>query len=137
MQPVQQPVAAGQAINFGETTLLGEQVGGTVVLGAANPAAANPHLIRIKNNEKILLNKQMLRIGKERSYADYFIGDNPAISRSHAYILNRDGQLFVVDTNSTNRTYVDGTAISSNVETPLAHGTKLRLANEEFEVHLY
>ena len=133
-----QPAAKeGKAISFGETTVLGEQVGGTVILGAAAAAKMEPHLIRMKNNEKIPIDKPVFRIGKERNYADYFIADNPSVSRSHANIINRDGELFVVDTNSTNRTYVDGVAISSNVETKLAHGTKLRFANVDFEFRLY
>ena len=68
---------------------------------------------------------------------DYFIGDNTAISRSHANIVSRDGEYFVVDTNSTNHTYVNGGMIQSNVETKLSHGSKIRLANEDFEFKLY
>ena len=79
----------------------------------------------------------MFRIGKEKSYVDYFVSDNTAVSRSHCNIISRDGQYFVVDTNSTNHTYVNGGMIQSNVETPLSHGTKIRLANEEFEFKLY
>ena len=131
-----EPVAP---INFGETTVLGGgQIGETTVLGAeSNTVKANPHLIRMKNNEKILLNKPVFRIGKERSYVDYFIADNTAISRSHANIVNHNGEFCVVDTNSTNHTYVNGGMIQSNVETKLAHGAKIRLANEDFEFRLY
>ena len=64
---------------------------------------------------------------------DYFISDNTAISRSHANVISRDGEYFVVDTNSTNHTYVNGMMIQSNVETKIADGAKIRLANEEFE----
>lgn len=131
---VQQPT---QSINFGETTVLGGPMGETTVLGAATaPVMLKPYLIRAKNNEKIPLNKPVFRIGKERSYVDYFIGDNTAISRSHANIVNHNGEFFVVDTNSTNHTYVNGSMIQSNVETPLSNGTKLRFANEEFEFKL-
>ncbi len=141
-QPVtpvyQQPAQTSRPINFGETTVLGGGVGETTVLGAtANPTKADPHLIRIKNNEKIPLNKPVFRIGKERSYVDYFISDNTAISRSHANIINHNGEFFVVDTNSTNHTYVNGTMIHSNEEVKLAHGSKIRLANEDFEFRLY
>lgn len=126
-------------INFGETTVLGGgQIGETTVLGTTTePARIDPHLIRIKNNEKIPLSKPVFRIGKERSYVDYFIGDNTAISRSHANIINDNGEFFVVDTNSTNHTYVNGGMIQSNVQTKLSHGTKIRLANEDFEFRLY
>lgn len=145
MPPVQQPVipAAPQnfgGMNFGETTVLGGGgVGETTVLGAvsANEPQVRPHLIRTKNNERIYLDKPVFRIGKEKSYVDYFIGDNTAISRSHANIVSRDGEYFVVDTNSTNHTYVNGGMIQSNVETKISHDTKIRLANEDFTFKLY
>ena len=149
-QPVQQPVInhqptytstqmpQGQSMNFGETTVLGGGgIGETTVLGATPATQVKPHLIRAKNNEKIDLNKPVFRIGKEKSYVDYFIGDNSAISRSHANIISRDGEYFVVDTNSTNHTYVNGQMIQSNVETKIAHGAKIKLANEDFEFRLY
>jgi hypothetical protein len=126
--------------NFGETTVLsvGSGIGETTVLGATTAIVQDmPHLIRMKNNEKINLNKPVFRIGKEKSYVDYFIGDNTAISRSHANFITRDGEYFVTDTNSTNHTYVNGVMIQSNVEKKLAHGDKVRLANEDFEFKLY
>lgn len=129
----------GQAANFGETTVLGGgTIGETTVLGASTPEIQNkPHLIRTKNNERINLDKPVFRIGKEKSYVDYFVSDNTAVSRSHANIISRDGQYYIVDTNSTNHTYVNGGMIQSNVETPLSHGAKIRLANEDFEFKLY
>lgn len=148
-QPIQQPVVSqptytqpqmpqGQSMSFGETTVLGGGgIGETTVLGATPATQVRPHLIRAKNNEKIDLNKPVFRIGKEKSYVDYFIGDNSAISRSHANIISRDGEYFVVDTNSTNHTYVNGQMIQSNVETKIAHGAKIKLANEDFEFRLY
>lgn len=133
-----QPAQPSRPINFGETTVLGGAIGETTVLGATmEPAKADPHLIRSKNNERIPLNKPVFRIGKERSYVDYFISDNTAISRGHANIVDHNGEFFVVDTNSTNHTYVNGTMIQSGVETKLAHGDKVRLANEDFEFRLY
>lgn len=134
------PVLRGQSMNFGDTTVLGgAKIGETTVLNAGmqQQAKPTPHLIRIKNNEKIMLNKPVFRIGKEKSYVDYFIGDNTAVSRSHANVITREGQYFVVDTNSTNHTFVNGAMIQSNVETEIAHGDKIRLANEDFEFKLY
>ena len=135
-QIVQQPA------NFGETTVLGSGagIGETTVLNAEmmeQQIQPSPHLIRAKNNEKIMLDKPVFRIGKEKSYVDYFISDNTAISRSHANIISKDGEYFVVDTNSTNHTYVNGQMIQSNIETKIVHDTKLRLANEEFEFKCY
>ncbi len=125
--------------DFGETTVLGvgTDAGETTVLGASQVQITKPYLIRIKNSERIELDKPVFRIGKEKSYVDYFVSDNTAVSRSHVNIINRDNTYFVVDTNSTNHTYVNGTMIQSNVETKLEHGTKIRLANEEFEFFMY
>ena len=133
-----QTAQPSRPINFGETTVLGGAIGETTVLGAImEPAKTDPHLIRSKNNEKSPLNKPVFRIGKERSYVDYFISDNTAISRGHANIVNHNSEFFIVDTNSTNHTYVNGTMIQPGVEMKLSHGDKVRLANEDFEFRLY
>lgn len=115
---------------YGETTVLGA--------GAVQtPMQKQPYLVRLKNRERILLDKPVFRIGKEKSYVDYFISDNTAISRSHANIINKDEKFFVVDTNSTNHTFVNGEMIQSGAEIEILHGTKIQLANEEFEFKIY
>lgn len=142
-KPSQRPfnnVVSGQSANFGETTVLGLGVAGeTTVLNASNNSSAKiiPYLLRIKNNDRIEINKPVFRIGKERSYVDYFIGDNTAISRSHANIIVRDENYYVVDTNSTNHTFINGQMIQSNDEICINHGDTIRLANEDFEFKLY
>lgn len=122
--------------NFGDTVVMGADGYGedTVVTGESMGALAQrPYLLRGSNNEKILLDKSVFHIGKERSYVDYCISGNATVSRSHADIIDRNGQFFIVDNNSTNHTYVNGVMIPSNTEIPLSHGTKIRLSNEEFE----
>ena len=94
-------------------------------------------MLRLKNNERVQINKPVFRIGKERSYVDYFIADNSAISRSHANVITKEGEFFVVDTNSTNHTYVNGNMIQSSTEVKLNHGDKVRLANEDFEFKFF
>lgn len=137
-----QPVATkatGFTGNFGETTVLGSTpiIGETTVLGVSPMAQAQPYLIRKKTDERIPLNKPVFRIGKEKSYVDYFISDNTAISRSHANIIMREGKYYVMDTNSTNHTFVNGQLLQSNVETEITHGAVVKLANEEFEFRAY
>ena len=135
--PVAMPQQSmGGSANFGETIVLGMGggIGETTVLGMTSMAMElKPYLIRMKNNERILIDKPVYRIGKEKSYVDYFISDNTAISRSHANIVSRDGEYYLVDTNSTNHTYVNNSMIQSNVETKLTAGARIRFANEEFE----
>lgn len=132
--------AAPGPVSFGDTTALsGGPIGETVVLGVAPDKvqrALSPYLIRQSNQERIPINKPLFRIGKEKSFVDYFIADNTAISRSHAHIMTRDGQFFVIDTNSTNHTYINGQMIAPNEETALNDGDVLKLANESFEFHL-
>lgn len=129
--PVQQPA------NFGATTVLNANMNAeTSVLSGPEAQKQQPYLFRMKNNERIMLNKPVFRIGKERSYVDYFVSDNAAVSRSHANIVEQNGKFYVVDTNSTNHTYVNGRMIQSNTEVLLSHGDRVRLANEEFEFHM-
>ena len=89
-----------------------------------------------KNQEKISVSKPAFRIGKERQFCDYFVSDNNAVSRSHADIITRGGRYFIVDKNSTNKTYVDGKAIPVEKEVEIFPGTELRLANEDFVFHI-
>lgn len=115
------------------TTVLGVNFGKTTTLGLENLDTPNfPYLIRTKNNEKIMVNKPSFRIGKERKYSDYFVSDNNAVSRSHADIITREKRYYIIDLNSTNKTYVDGRAIAIEKEVEIFDGTKLRLANEDF-----
>lgn len=136
----EQPLMQGQQMNFGETTNLDMlRNGGTTVLNPSmrNPQMISPNLIRMKNNEKIIINKPVFRIGKEKSYVDYFVSDNTAVSRSHANIITRDSKYYVMDTNSTNHTYVNGKMIQSNIEVEIENGDKIRFGNEDFEFRMF
>ena len=144
--PVQQPRPAqrndGTAVlggPVGETTVLGANAAGetTVLSESELKAPTNSFLVRVKTGEKIYINRPLFRIGKDRSRVDYFIADNSAISRSHAAIVNKNGEFFIIDNNTTNHTYVNGEMIASNMETKLDHGAKIRFANEEYEFKLF
>lgn len=138
-QPVKYPLRSqNDHLNFGQTVVLdGGNMGATTVLNSTVADQVRPHLVRMKNNEKIAISKPVFRIGKEKSYVDYFIGDNSAISRSHADIISRANEYYIKDTNSRNHTYVNGSMIVSNEEIKITHGTKIRLANEDFEFKLF
>lgn len=142
--PVQnRPVASEVSGNFGQTTNLSAMSEGTTVLGSAAQSVkngvpiSNPRLIRSKNNETIKINKPVFRIGKENSYVDYFIADNSAISRSHANVVCKDDGYFIVDTNSTNHTYVNGVMVQSNIEMQINDRDIIRLADEDFEFRVF
>lgn len=119
------------------TTVLGADPGGTTVLGYDKLEEVRyPYLVREKNKEKIDVNKPSFRIGAERKYVDYWVNDNSTVSRSHADILTRDKRYFIIDLNSTNKTYVDDRAIPIEKEIELFDGTRIRLSNEDFVFHI-
>ena len=116
------------------TTVLGGGMGGdpnaTTVLGAS---ASSAYLIRTSNNERINITKPYFKIGKDANRVDYCVSGNPAVSRFHASIVSKNGQYFIVDNSTTNHTYVNDSMIPANVETQIANGAKIRLADEKFE----
>lgn len=91
-----------------------------------------PTLFRISIEESICINKPVFRLGKERSYSDYFVSNNNAVSRSHADIVTRNGCHYIIDLNSKNKTYINNQAIPVQVEIELHDGDTVRLGNEEF-----
>lgn len=116
------------------TTLLYEDDGeATTILSQPEEEKYYPHLIRKKNNEDILLDKPIFRIGKDRNNADYFIADNTAISRRHAEIISKNGEYYIIDKNSTNHVYIDDEKIDPNTEIKIVDKNTIRLGNEEFE----
>lgn len=92
-------------------------------------------LTRVLNGEEIRINKPVFRLGKERSYVDYFVSDNNAVSRSHADIIIRAGRYYIRDLNSKNRTFINGSPIVPELETEISDGDRIKLANEEFIFH--
>lgn len=115
------------------TTVLGSY-NGTVVLGYDEPdEPVYPTLVRKKTGESFSVDKPVFRIGTEQQYCDLFISDNTFISRSHADIITKDDRYYIIDRNSTNRTFVDGKVISRETEVEIYDGTLLKLANEEFD----
>lgn len=111
--------------------------GGTTVLGYDYPEKpVYPTLTRLRTEESYSVDKPTFRIGTEQSYCDLFICDNNYISRSHADIVTRDDRYYIVDRNSTNKTFVDGKVISAEKEIEIFAGTQIRLANEDFTFNI-
>ncbi len=114
------------------TGLLCEEEDGTALLAPEKDKEHFPTLIRVSTEECICINKPVFRLGKERSYVDYFVANNPAVSRSHADIITRGNAYFVVDLNSKNHTYINNREIPVQCETEIYNGDRLRLGDEEF-----
>lgn len=117
----------------GETTLLGgDGAGETSLLGGGSSA----YLVRKKTGERVALNLQNFKIGKERRRVNYCVTDNATVSRLHCEIVKKGADYFVVDQGSANYTYVNGVQVSPHKETLLTDRSVLKLSDEEFEFHL-
>lgn len=117
-----------------EATTLLDDSEGTTLLYDEEPNY--PYLIRINTYDRTDVNKPVFRIGKEKSYVDYFVSNNSAVSRLHADIITRNGRYYIKDNNSTNHTFVNGTVIQTGIEIEIKDGDAIMLANEPFEFHI-
>lgn len=75
-------------------------------------------------------------IGKG-SAADVRIGGNPTVSRRHARLFSRDGDVVVEDLDSTNKTKVNGSEVARGAQARLGDGDRLLLSDEVFVVHIW
>lgn len=91
-----------------------------------------PTLYRVLTDERISVNKPVFRLGKEKSYVDYFVTNNIAVSRSHADIITRGNKYYVRDLNSKNHTYINDQIIPIQIEVEIHNGDRIKLGNEEF-----
>ena len=118
-------------LNKSVTELVKDAVG-AVSAATVNAPKALPYLIRVSTEERIMLNKAVFKIGKATRGVDYTVGGNGAISRQHAFIIQKDGVCYIKDNKSTNHTYVNGKRVEDGVEEILTHDSLVRLGDEEF-----
>lgn len=92
-----------------------------------------PYLVRKRTGEKIVINRDIFKLGKDAAYVDYFVDDNPTISRNHADIICQKDGFYVKDKGSLNHTFIDGKKLAPEKPVKLAPGSLLQLADEVFE----
>ena len=117
----------------------GDDSGGTIWENPTPeaPTEMNARLFRENGGENVPISGIVFQIGSDYDYSDYHIGNNRSVSGTHAQILVRQNAYFIKDMNSRNHTYVDDRMIPSGVETPLYHGSRVRLGSERFIFYLY
>lgn len=114
-------------------SILSQTIGATGILkGAGTVPKANPYLIRVNTDERIMITKQSFKIGKASMGVDYTVKGNGAVSRVHAIISNKDDVYYIKDNKSTNHTYVNGKVVDEGSEELLTHDSKIMLGDEEF-----
>lgn len=89
-------------------------------------------LIRRNTGEVIRLEKKEFRLGTDKDKVDYAINGNPAISRYHAAIIQKDNGYYIMDNHSTNHTSVNHTLLTPEIPCRLADRDFILLANEPF-----
>ena len=91
-----------------------------------------PTLTRVKTGETISVRYKTYRIGRSESVCDYSLKDDRTISREHAEIITKGDNYYIMDKNSTNKTYLNDTELLPMTEYALKDGDRITLANEEF-----
>ena len=95
-----------------------------------------PYLIRVRNGEKIIINKPLFKIGREKASCDYAVDNNRAVSRTHAAIITRNTCCYITDLGSVNKTYVNDVIIPPQKEVEISPSNShisIKLADEEFQ----
>lgn len=119
-----------------ETGILNDGSSETTVLGGGQ-SVPTAYLIRKKNNERITITKQVFKLGKERRKVDYCVSDNTNISRTHADIVYKNGEFYIVDNKATNGTSVNGASVAAGQERKIMNNDTIKLADEEFQFRTY
>lgn len=129
----------GQA-NNGETGVLDPSFWDTALnstpsqrLGRVARTVPVPKLVHNASGRTVVINKASFWIGKDD--VDLLI-DKDVISRKHAEIIVRGNSYFIIDNNSTNKTYVDGKAIPGKATVEIFNGTKVKFVDEEYTFYI-
>lgn len=90
--------------------------------------------LNIYPDVQFLIDGDEYLIGKKQELVDGWIPNQRMISRLHAKIIRVDNQFFIIDEESLNGTYLNGTKITKKQIKRLKIGDRIRFANVEFEV---
>ena len=91
-------------------------------------------LERIKTGECAEIQKSLFSIGKGTD--NDFVIDNKAVSRRHAVVQIQNGDYFLIDKESTNFTYLNGSRLEKEVPYKLASNDSIRRADEEILIYI-
>lgn len=141
--PAQRVAIKKQAVerqDFGKTEFIREEDDDdeTYIIGADHSAAGPEYILYRRNTqESFRICEEIMRIGRSPSVTEICISGNKGIGRIHAILYLRNGQVFIEDNNSKNKTYVDGVQLEPG-QSPrrIENGSRIRLGDEELEIHI-
>lgn len=108
----------------------------TTALDESDNLNLKPYLF-IKNiNEKVIIDKEIFRLGRDKNNVDYNILSR-AVGRQHALIIRKENDYYFKDNNSKNGSFINGNRVKANTEYKICHKDKLTLANEDMIFKLY
>ena len=91
------------------------------------------YLVRKKDGTKTVLEKPLIRIGRNRPDLEINLRGNNHIGHIHASILMSNGSYAVIDHQSVNHTYLNHQQLEPEKQYPLKNGDLIVFADEEFE----
>lgn len=92
-----------------------------------------PYLKKGLLDDKILIMKNIFTIGKDNK--NDLVINEPGVSKSHARIIKKNSDYYVMDSNSKNHTYVNNEELQNNDCRLLLSGDKIRFGKEQFQFH--
>lgn len=108
------------------TTFLQEEDEGTTIL----QNEVRFFITRLSNNEKIEINKDSFFVGSSAKN-DYTVRGNTAISRRHCeFIKDNLDDMYIIDLNSTNGTFINGVRIQKNEKMKINSNDQIKIADE-------
>jgi pSer/pThr/pTyr-binding forkhead associated (FHA) protein len=93
-----------------------------------------PRIVRLETQEMAYVDKAHFVIGSKAGAVDFLIQGNRVISRTHAAIVTRGSDYYIVDLNSRNGVFVENKRIPRGQETLIYVGDVFLLANEKFKL---
>ena len=131
IEPKKTDVLMQQPVNNGETGVLDPAYWDTLLNNSKREANDGyPRLVNSSTRKEVVVDKDNFWIGK----GDVDMPVNrDTISRRHAELITKGTHYFIMDNNSTNKTYVDGKAIVPNASVEIYNGARIKFADEEYQ----
>ncbi len=106
---------------------------GTIIIAESVAPKTRYYLMRELTKEQIEINVFPFLVGRDPKVVSYCIMENGAISNKHAQLSFQNGNCYITDQKSTNKTYVNDKQLTPFVAQKLENGDRIKLANELFE----